>query len=77
MEYTEEQQKLIDSLQIEEFNETITNPYSGKSCELEPLAVALYDVIKGSELLGDMDTMRIGLGIFISKWPKEYYILLD
>jgi hypothetical protein len=77
MKYTEEQQKLIDSLQIEEFNETVTNPYSGRSCELEPLAVALYDVIKGSELLGDMDTIRICLDIFVSKWPKEYYILLD
>ena len=31
--------------------ETVTNPYSGESCQLPRYAVAVYDVIKGAELL--------------------------
>ena len=77
MNYTQEEQELIDSLEILEESEMVTNPYSEASCRLEPLAVALYDVIKGSELLGDKDTMRIALGIFMNRWSEEYFILLD
>jgi len=44
--------------------ETVTNPYSGESCELPRYAVAVYDVIKGAELLEDGKTMRKGLDWF-------------
>ncbi len=77
MKYTEEQQELIDSLILGDFNEIVENPYTEIKCELEPLAVALHDVIKGAELIGDTHIMRIALSIFVEKWPNEYYMLLD
>lgn len=58
-------------------SETVTNPFSGESCILSPEAVAVYDVIKGSEMLGDYDTVRKGLDWFMEYYPKEYMVLLD
>jgi len=57
--------------------ETITNPYSGESVELPPEAVAVYDTIKGAEMLGRYDTMQKGLDWFRQYYPKEYMVLLD
>ena len=57
--------------------ETITNPYSGESVELPPEAVAVYDTIKGAEMLGRYDTMEKGLDWFRQYYPKEYMVLLD
>lgn len=83
-----EEQELLDSLFLFDKRETITNPYSGKSVELEPKAVALYYYIKGCEALIHSGTnelngknlnkqMGIALGIFMQKWPSEYFDLLD
>ena len=58
-------------------SEEITNPFSGNSCMLEPEAVAVYDVIKGAEMLGRYDTVRKGLDWFIDNYPSEYMTLLD
>ena len=77
MNYTKEQQELIDKLKLEDRPEVITNPFSGRSCELEPLAVALYDYIKGCEAMKEYKEMGLALGIFAAKWPSEYYTLLD
>lgn len=55
----------------------IFNPYSGKSCILNPIAIALYDVIKGAELLNNFPLLQRGLHIFAEHWPEEYMILLD
>jgi hypothetical protein len=57
--------------------ETITNPYSGESVELPPEAVAVYDTIKGAEMLGRYDTVEKGLDWFRQYYPKEYMVLLD
>ena len=57
--------------------ETITNPYSGESVELSPEAVAVYDTIKGAEMLGNYDTMQKGLAWFRQYYPQEYMVLLD
>ena len=58
-------------------HEVITNPYSGEQVGLDPVAVAVYDVIKGAELLGDHDTVRKGLDWFMQHYPSEYMTLLD
>jgi len=58
-------------------SETITNPYSGESIELSPEAVAVYDTIKGAEMLGNYDTMNKGLKWFQQYYPNEYMTLLD
>ena len=57
--------------------EKVTNPYSGESCELPRYAVAVYDVIKGAELLEDSKTMRKGIDWFQKYFTDQYYVLLD
>ena len=68
---------LVDELALGEGPEVITNPYSGRSAELDPVGVALYDLVKGCELLGDYKTMRLALEAFAERYPEEYYTLLD
>ena len=55
----------------------VSNPFSGESCMLTPEAVAVYDVIKGSEMFGDYKTVRKGLDWFSENFPSEYMTLLD
>ena len=55
---------LVDSLTLEEDSEVITNPYSGISVKLDPVGVALYDLVKGCELIGDYKTMGLALEAF-------------
>lgn len=57
--------------------ETITNPYSGQSCQLPRYAVAVYDTIKGAEVTGDVQLMRKGLDWFQKNFTDQYYVLLD
>ncbi len=72
-----EEQKLFDGLTIGTKPETVKNPFSGESIELCPAAVALYDLIKGAEMIGDYRNVETGLAIFGRNWPEEYMILLD
>ena len=39
----------------------VQNPYSGESVMLEPVAVAVYDCIKGAEYIEDYDIVRKGI----------------
>jgi hypothetical protein len=55
----------------------VTNPFSGQSCMLTPEAVAVYDTIKGCEIVSDYDMMVKGLDWFAENFPSEYMILLD
>ena len=57
--------------------ETVTNPYSGQSCQLPRQAVAVYDTIKGAEVTGDVDLMRKVLTWFQNNFTDQYYVLLD
>ena len=68
---------LVDSLTLEEDSEVITNPYSGISVKLDPVGVALYDLVKGCELIGDYKTMGLALEAFSERYPEEYFLLLD
>ena len=77
MKLNSREKKLMDDLAIGTDKETVKNPYSGESVELEPEAVALYDAIKGAEMLGDHQTVRLGQGIFIKNWADAYMVLLD
>jgi len=56
---------------------TISNRFGGESCELPEFAVAVYDLIMGSEMFGEWQTHRKGLDWFIKYFPKEYGVLLD
>ena len=55
----------------------VQNPFSGESCFLEPDAVAVYDTIKGCELIGDYTMVQKGLAWFAKYFPREYMVLLD
>ena len=58
-------------------SEVIANPFSGEKIELDPVAVAVYDCIKGAEVLGDYDIVRKGIDWFIEHYPEAYMVLLD
>ena len=55
----------------------VANRFNGESVKLPAFAVAIYDVIMGSEALQDDKTMRKGLDFFIKNFPKQYMVLLD
>ena len=55
----------------------VTNQFSGESVMLEPVAVAVYDCIKGAEMLQDYKMVQEGLEWFSKNYPKEYMVLLD
>tara|TARA_R110002051_G_scaffold253687_1_gene312688 strand:- start:29 stop:286 length:258 start_codon:yes stop_codon:yes gene_type:complete len=57
--------------------EEVRNPYSGESCELPRYAVAVYDTIKGAEVLEDYTTVRKGIEWFQKHFTEQYYTLLD
>tara|TARA_R100000657_G_C4609355_1_gene62787 strand:+ start:392 stop:658 length:267 start_codon:yes stop_codon:yes gene_type:complete len=62
--------------------EEIRNRFGGESCTLPGFAVAVYDVILGSEVIAEHDadavrTMRKGLDWFRKYFPKQYMTLLD
>ena len=57
--------------------EVVKNRFGGESCTLPAFAVAVYDVIMGSEMLQQWDTHRQGLDWFSKNFTKEYMVLLD
>ena len=55
----------------------VENPYSGEKVMLEPVAVAVYDCIKGAEMMQDYKLVEEGIEWFQKHYPKEYMVLLD
>jgi hypothetical protein len=55
----------------------VQNPFSGESTVLTPDEVAVYDYLKGCELMGDYKGVRKGLDWFRSNNASAYMILLD
>ncbi len=71
--------EIIDTKPVE-----VKNPFSGEKVTLQPTAVAVYDCIKGAEMMADadfddkhLDTVRKGIEWFQMHYPKEYMVLLD
>ena len=58
-------------------NVIVKNPYSGDSIELTPEEVAVYDYLKGCEMVGDYKGLRKGLDWFIDNNAEAYMVLLD
>lgn len=58
-----------------------TNPFTLVSCTLEPDAIQLYDFITTSHYTCGQDYTRQSWDNaryhFLSRWPDEYYKLLD
>ena len=55
----------------------VANPFTKQKATLQPTAIAVYDCIKGAEMLGEMDTVRKGIDWFREHYPNEYMVLLD
>ena len=64
--------EIIDTEPVE-----VKNPFSGEKAILQPTAVAVYDCIKGAEMMGEYDTVEKGIDWFIEHYPTEYGVLLD
>jgi hypothetical protein len=69
----------LDELQVfDTESKVITSPVNGNSVELTPEAIAVYDFILGTEMLGSMIEERIKcIDWFRECYPKEYMLLLD
>ena len=67
--------------------ETVTNPFSGESYELNALELSIYDFIIGCQMVFDkslygrnekmINDFHKGLTWFRVNNPKAYYVLLD
>ena len=55
----------------------VANPYTGEKVTLQPDAVAVYDMIKGSEAMRLYDDVREGLDWFRVNEPDAYMVLVD
>jgi hypothetical protein len=67
----------FDCVIMDKESKEIANPYTGQKALLTPEAIAVYDTIKGAEMLGKYETMETGIAWFRTNYPKEYFILLD
>ena len=57
--------------------ETITNPFSGESYDLNAGETSMYDLIMGSQMVQKYDLTRKGLDWFRKANARAYMILLD
>jgi len=64
--------EIIDTKPVE-----VSNPFSGQKTTLKPTAIAVYDCIKGAEMMGDYDMVQKGIDWFIEHYQKESGVLLD
>ena len=55
----------------------VSNRFNGEKTTLPTFAVAVYDIIMGSEMLKQWEDHRKGLDWFIKYFPKQYMVLLD
>ena len=78
MKVNKSEQKVLDQLHIGTESETVRNPFSGESVELEPTAVAVYDYLIGAERMGhpDVPTFNRMRMFFRKNWGHAYMVLL-
>ena len=80
IKYNDKEYKLPFSVALPEdptTEEIVKNRFGGESCTLPAFAVAVYDVVIGSEMFQDWKTQRKGLECFIKYFPKQYMVLMD
>ena len=71
------QQKILDKLVLADGPEVIENPFSGVKVELDARGVALYDYIKGCEILGNYKDFDQARYLFAQLYPVAYMKLID
>ena len=70
-------EKWINELQVGTKSEVIANPYTNEEIELNPQEVAVYDFVKGCEVMGLYGKMQEGIRWFQKNNIKAYITLLD
>lgn len=55
----------------------VKNPFSGVGFTLSPEEVAVYDYLKGCEMIGDYSGVQKGIDWFIENNAAAYMALLD
>lgn len=58
-------------------NVDVKNPFSGETFNLTPEEVAVYDYLKGCEMIGDYEGLRRGIDWFMDNNVEAYMALLD
>jgi len=58
-------------------NVVVKNTFSGEGISLTPEEVAVYDYLKGCELMGDYKNLRKCLDWFRRNNSEAYMVLLD
>ncbi|MFA5715969.1 MAG: hypothetical protein WC998_09525 [Candidatus Paceibacterota bacterium] len=62
---------------MDEKEQEIKNPYSGVGYILNPLEIAVYDLLKGCERLNNYELMGKCINWFMENNAEAYMILLD
>ena len=55
----------------------IANRFTGEETAVPGYAASVYDTIIGAEMVGETNTIRLGLDWFSKHFPKQYMVLLD
>jgi len=71
------QQKILNQLDLTGSPETVTNPFSQVSVELDGRGVALYDYILGCERIGNYKNFVQARYLFVELYPDAYMKLID
>ena len=66
-----------ESIIVYDDEETIENRFGGDKVTVPGFVASVYDVIIGSEMIGDWDKVREGSDWFRKHFPKAYMVLLD
>ena len=62
---------------IDEEPKKIQNRFGGGSIVLNPVEIAIYDLISGAEMFRNYQTVQKGVDWFIANNAEAYSILLD
>ena len=71
-------QKLFPGIQVYDKQPVeVRNPFSGDVIKLTPEEVAVYDYLKGCEMMGDYKMLRRAIDWFVENNIQAYMTLLD
>jgi len=71
------QQRIFDKLDLSSGEATVQNPFTGVKVELDAQGVALYDFIKGCEIVGNYKDFDQARYLFAKLYPDAYTKLID
>ena len=63
--------------EVYDTGDTVTNPFSGESYELNREELSMYDLLMGAQMLQKWDLARKCLDWFRNNNAKAYMVLLD